>query len=177
MWLLYLRLLLLTATKIICFTVTSLSNLSYFISIAFVTSSLKGLYQLAAGCLRTVFLFPFLQCCSPERKKKDIIVQDRTDVCVEVLAIPSELNLNAIAILMHVSIMVLPYYSSSYICSFSFPGYSVLIAATSLSVSLNSSAIWPSHSAIDSAIRPRCLDWILAVLRSLTPKTYNTQCT
>ena len=56
--LLYLRMLLSTATGIICVTVANVSNPSYFISIAFVASLLKDLYQLGIGCLRTIPCFP-----------------------------------------------------------------------------------------------------------------------
>jgi hypothetical protein len=56
--LLYLRMLLPTATGIRCVTVTNMRNPSYFVSIAFVARMLKDLYQLGIGCLGTIPCFP-----------------------------------------------------------------------------------------------------------------------
>jgi hypothetical protein len=63
--LLYLRMLLSTATGIRCVTVANVSNPSYYISIAFVASTLKDLYQLGIGCLGTIPCFPDIQGFSP----------------------------------------------------------------------------------------------------------------
>ena len=128
--LLYLRMLLSTATGIICVTVADVSNPSYFISIAFIASLVKDLYQFGIGCLGTIPCFPGVQSFSPiNLGGKDYYYQSITS-------------------------------SSSYethFCKFNFFGYAAFTFATSLDFNLSLSAMRPSHSVIESAILPRWL--------------------